>query len=371
MSSGQFKDVVSTIAEAEYVASYNWLDKKTPTILVPGAPPAWTPPTNVPNLEQDSGRYFRDPNAARWPQFPMEPAVRAVFSLHADFKTTKIDVVGCASTMGNLLKFAEEKDRSFVFRVEVIGNTVFLIRQGASPDEVISGVHGYGHTFPEAYTTWGTGLQGSASHQRLIKYRLGEINCLLRSEIDGYIENAFSEAGPSNPQAKLSKLSKDMSSLSLKAESKPVSEEASNRATSLVIESAGRQILQSAIFDLKTRSRYNGFNMADIYSKLWLSQIPNFAIAYHSSGKFVTPRPREVQGELKMWGKNNQRTLRQFHTTLHKLIAIAKQSKDHKLEVRRSGSGQLVITQVSGSWSALPHDLIAKWAGALSTPELS
>ena len=26
----------STISEVEYIASYNWLDQKTPTILVPG-----------------------------------------------------------------------------------------------------------------------------------------------------------------------------------------------------------------------------------------------------------------------------------------------------------------------------------------------
>lgn len=111
--------------------------------------------------------------------------------------------------------------------------------------------------------------------------------------------------------------------------------------------------------------------MNEIYPWLWLSQILNFVIAYHSLGKFETPRPRDVQAELKKWETRNQRTLRQFHTTLHKLIAIAKQSKDHKLEVRKYENGHLVITQVSGSWSALPHDLSAKWTGHLPTPEPS
>ena len=301
----------------------------------------------------------------------MEPAIRAVFFLHADFETTKIDVVGCASIMGNLFKSAEMNARPFVFRLEVIGNTVFLIRHGASPDEVISGVYGYGHTFPEAYTTWGTGLQGSASHQRLIKYRFGEINCLLRSSIDGYTEAAISEASSSNTQAKLSKLSKDMSSLSLVVESKPASEEASTRGTRLVIESAGRKIPQRAIFDLKTRSSYSGIHMDDIYPRLWLSQIPNFVIAYHDSGRFKTTSPRDVQAEVKEWETKKRRTIRDFHTNLHKLINIARQSKGHKLEVSWSGGSQLEIREVSGSWSALPHDLGAKWAGHLPTPALS
>lgn len=35
-SSPQFKDITPTIENCEYVASYNWLNKKRPTILVPG-----------------------------------------------------------------------------------------------------------------------------------------------------------------------------------------------------------------------------------------------------------------------------------------------------------------------------------------------
>jgi len=55
-------------------------------------------------LDEDSGEYFRDPNAARDPHFPVEPAIRAVFASHPDFKVAAIDIVGCGSTIGNLLR---------------------------------------------------------------------------------------------------------------------------------------------------------------------------------------------------------------------------------------------------------------------------
>jgi hypothetical protein len=36
-SAGKYRDVIPTITDCEYVASYNWLDgKNPPTILVPG-----------------------------------------------------------------------------------------------------------------------------------------------------------------------------------------------------------------------------------------------------------------------------------------------------------------------------------------------
>jgi hypothetical protein len=75
------------IERCEYVASYNWLDLKYPTILVPGmdslqavieskntnsmmyqgSPPLWSPSPSTKRLKEDSGEYFRDPNAARYP----------------------------------------------------------------------------------------------------------------------------------------------------------------------------------------------------------------------------------------------------------------------------------------------------------------
>jgi hypothetical protein len=78
------------IEKCEYLASYNWLDHpKDPTILVPGmdslpavsatkktnstmcqgSPPLWSPSLSTKRLKEDSGEYFRDPNAARYPQY--------------------------------------------------------------------------------------------------------------------------------------------------------------------------------------------------------------------------------------------------------------------------------------------------------------
>ena len=111
-----------------------------------------------------------------------------LYHINPDFEAGNADVVGCGSTLGNLLRFAAGADRSFHFKVEYIGKTLFLVRQEQSPTELLQGVRGYGHTFPEAYTTWDFEMRGSASHQRLIQYSFGGLKLIVRSETDGYLK---------------------------------------------------------------------------------------------------------------------------------------------------------------------------------------
>lgn len=177
------------IGDVQYVASYNWLDAKSPVILVPGSPPVWTPPVEDLQLKPDSRDVFRDINAAHYPSYPTEPALRSILALQPDFDLQSVDVVGCGSTIGNLLRFAGSKTKPFRFDVDVIGDTVFFVRRENSPTEVRKDVRGYGHTFPENYTSWEAETRGSISYQRIIQYEFGGLRFLARSETDGYIRD--------------------------------------------------------------------------------------------------------------------------------------------------------------------------------------
>lgn len=313
-------------------------------------------------------------NAASWPRFPVEPAIRAVFTVRPDFEGNDIDVVACGNTMGNLLRFAKSKEMSFEFNVEVIGKTVFLVRMGNPPQELIPDVRGYGHTFPEAYTSWDKDLQGSVSHQRVIKYRFGEIKCMLRFESDGYLNEKAGSGGNSSAQAKSlpSSAETEISSLLLKTKSTFVSEEIPAPMAHLTVELSGRNVPQNAIFDLKTRSAHKEIDMEEIYPRLWISQIPNFIIAYHNAGDFKDIQCQDVQDELKSWETNNGQHLRILYKILHQLISVVKQAKGHQIGVRRTERGPLEIRKLpKGCWSALPNDLKSKWTGLTTTEHKS
>ena len=137
------------ISDHQFVASYNLLQRFQNTIFVPGRPPVWTPLPGTTVLRPDSGEYYGDENAARFPDYSMEPAVKSIFHVEPSFDTSKIDVFGCGSTLGDILRVSMGTPQPFSFTVHMIGKTAFFLRRNHSPTELIENVHGYGHAFPE------------------------------------------------------------------------------------------------------------------------------------------------------------------------------------------------------------------------------
>ncbi|KAK5097073.1 hypothetical protein LTS08_007093 [Lithohypha guttulata] len=356
-------DLVAKINGVEYVASYDLTDGlKAPTILVPGKPPRWTPPSQPQNLHEDSDVYYRDPNSARHHKYPTEPAVRAVLHQHTDFAFSTIDIFGCGSTFGSLLSFVRNEERTFRFGVDRVGSTTFLVRKTNTPGEIIEDVRGYGHTFPEAYTTWESDVRASASYQRIIKYNFAGLSCVIRSESDGYLpdklEASHETLRPVRQDESL--LNGGLSSLGLGL--LPLTS-----IGPLVIEDAGDVIPQQAIFDLKTRSINQkerlGASTEEFLPRLWANQTPNFVLAFHKWGKFQLDEIhiKDVRDDVKAWEAQNVDVLSRLGKMYHKIVDLS--SVHGRFEVRRIGAGPLEIWTESTSWSALPKELREQFCG--------
>ncbi|KAK7510213.1 uncharacterized protein IWZ02DRAFT_427691 [Phyllosticta citriasiana] len=349
---------VAKITNREYIASYNWMEKeKGPTIMTPGklthsgSPSAWTPLDEPRQLQEDAGVYFRDSNAARYPKHPTEPAVRAIFAMNPHFPSEKVDIFACGSTLGNLLRFVRKTERPFRFLVQVVGNTVFFVRHEHSPTETLQGVKGYGHTFPEAYTTWEGRTKGSESHQRIVQHDFAGLNCLVRFESDGYLKNLDPEGEETDDE---------YPHLTI------------DTGTSLKMVTGGRKVAQNAVFDLKTRStkRIDQDVLGEEIQRLWLSQTPNFVLAYHDWGTFKDIRVDDIRKNIDVFENQHQEKLAQLATLLRKISTLAKARPDKKLEVRRKELDVLEIReQANGSSEVLPEDVKEWWMdGAAASP---
>ena len=328
-------------------------------------------------LQQDSpsGVYYRDINAARWPTFPIEPAIQAIYHSDASFDASKVDVVGCGSTLGNLLRFASSIGSTFHFKAEKIGETLFLVRQERSPTERIEGIRGYGHTFPEAYTTWDKDTKGSESHQRLLKYEFGGLEILLRSETDGYLkeklgtESSVAEKGTNpgtsnNFEEESVDVATALSSIAIAGQASEVA----NPKASLSVETTSTSISQASIFDLKTRSSWTPFSMSEILPRLWLNRTPNFILAQHTRGVFTNEsiQVTDVRREVEEWESSHASELRLFRGVIKKLTEVVDglAEGERKVGVWRIGNGDLQIRALTSSnrqWSALPKALQARW----------
>ncbi|TDZ16110.1 hypothetical protein Cob_v011022 [Colletotrichum orbiculare MAFF 240422] len=349
------------------MASYNWLDRSNPSIVVPGAPPRWTPVAKPDKLREDSGVFYRDQNAARYPKHPMEPAVQAVMTMHPQPLEKQVDLVACGSTLGNLLRFVRGDERPFRMLAEVVDGVVHLIRRENSPRETIPNIHGYGHAFPDANTTWDGSVRGSESHQRILRYSFGGLGCIVRYEGDGYVEDKLeSKISRGKHQSdKVCSVEEVIASLGdneIKAKIPDVS-------TRLQVQAGGFMVPQSAVFDLKTRSsKRKGCDiLGEELPRMWVSQIPNFVLAYHDHGVFNDIQVRDVSAEVRDWEKSMAKELSQLAALLHHIIGTARTRSEKKLEICRQTLDQLEIrAQTPGLPSVLGPDLRSRWGAWLA-----
>lgn len=275
--------------------------------------------------------------------------------------------------MGSLLRFARGVDKPFRFSVEVIGNTVFLVRKENSPTELIPDVRGYGHTFPDAYTTWEPTIKGSETHQRLIKYIFGGLQCLLRFECDGYINSTA--VADLHKTVSATDDTSDENDLLQAFQATSVSQSLTNSDKPLIVEySSGLEVDQASIFDLKTRSgRYKKeIDMADFLPIIYLKQIPNFIVAYHDGEGIFHPRDIKVQDldkDIRIWEAENKTALDRFATLLHKIIDMARNDDKGLLEVYSPSPARLEIHRQYGDGvHALPLSLREAWDGTPQAP---
>ncbi|KAL2160713.1 hypothetical protein VTH06DRAFT_910 [Thermothelomyces fergusii] len=348
---------LAAITDLRTVASYSWVDRPDsgPEILIPGRSPLWTPQATQIQLQEDSGHYYRDKNAARYPEHPMEPAV--VASLDADPALPReLDVFACKSTVGSLLSFVRGEGKEFRMLAYKAGRTVFLVRRENSPTELIQHMYGYGHAFLDANRTLEADVKGSASHQRIVRYVFGGLRVAVRFEADAYMKpgtgggdgevegdsDSDGDGGDSDSDsdsaARPALLRRPSSSttattpaaidnlataLSAAYTTKTTTTTATGRGrdgqpdnnsnndnsdnskkthSKLVVRRAGDPALvpHSALVDIKTRRAPSGAQqlgeaadalVAQELPRLWAAQVPALAVAFHARGLF---RPRDA-----------------------------------------------------------------------------
>ena len=220
------------------------------------------------------------------------------------------------------------------------------------------------------YTTWGDGVIGPESHQRVTRYDFGDMICLVHFEADGCLPGLLpKDIDVDRYQAEKQETDSIGGLLSSTNKAK-VSSPAPNGEDTPTLKAlqGGNHIPQSAIFDLKTRSTKKK-NVVDTIAeelpRLWISQTPNFILAYHTKGVFYDIHIYDVRDSVKKWEETNQEALVKFAVLLRKMVSFARSSDDGKLEIiLQERSAELEIReQCPDVGSALSSDIAKLWNG--------
>ena len=299
---------------------------------------------------------------------------------------------------------------------------------------MIEDIRGYGHTFPAAYTTWEdretvVGVGGSVGHWRVVRYRFGGMSVGVGGEGDGWVDfgdeveegkdgeeegkdgeeegkDGEEEGKDGEEEGKEEKKDGEEEKKDGEEEEKDVEEEGKNgeeegkdgeeedvgtgrervkvdqeevahkAAGKLTIEKThGPGVPQSKIFDLKTRSVRTEFTMDEVLPRLWLTRTPNFILAQHQRGVFLSEdiSVRNVEAEVEAWEREHGGELKVFRGVLRKLMDVVSGLGEGTggggrkvVGVWRVGDGELQVRELpegEKGWSALPRGLKGRWVG--------
>ncbi|KJZ77658.1 hypothetical protein HIM_02835 [Hirsutella minnesotensis 3608] len=309
------------ITNTELVSSYNWISGDGLKIVIPGKPPIWTLACGPQQIARDMGKFPLDLNDAIYPEHAVEPAVLSVMKMRPN--PLSVDLVACIHTLENLLDYVDGRTHfSFKILVEAVGETVHLIR--CDPKSTYMAKEPYIHHFVKANTSWSSDFVQSISHHRVVKYQLGGLNLLMRSESKAYDNTVDLSFGLENLS-----LGKSIVPRSVAAEG-------------LQVDFAGSLVPQSAILEIKTRSSRTAFKTFKCEVKhLWLLRVSQLVHAKHDRGLFDAAQIKDMNNTIRLWEATNQKIVHKFADLLRQITRRALANKGGKLLLVKSKDAPL------------------------------
>ncbi|KAH6656269.1 geranylgeranyl pyrophosphate synthetase [Truncatella angustata] len=349
-----------SIDNVKHLASYNWLEKPSPTIVVPGSPNLWLAPEGLRRVKKDSGHIYINQNAARHSDSPLEPLFQALNTTMPSYDVFSADVVTDRNNLRKLFEFAGRDKPAhelepFTMEVEVLGNTAFVSRVETSNSDTIQPdqFRGFGHEYGKAVTQ--IQVQGSTGHYRIISYNLGGLNFIIRHELQGFVDDDLISSVPDSLVKQTDQLPRKMDCLS-------IADRHSFASTPipLTVQELGRNVPIEQTLAIKTRGLHRDLTINELAPQLWISQTPKLVRAYHEKGTFRPTHPEDISKQIKEWENNSQERLNIFITLIRKILEAVKRIGGRATVKYDIQHDELAISELS-TRSLLPEDIRSKW----------
>jgi len=336
-----------TIENVKAVASYNWIESSTPTIVVPGSPAIWQEPKLPIAVPRDSGTVIIDQNGHRMPNAVLSPLIKAIQHIDPTFDFPSIDIVTDRNSLRKLFRWVKGsqfnihgglvKPKNFRIDVEVAGSgtVLFVGRDGKTQEEAGKG---YGLGFEKMFSKPAPGCEEFVGHCRIITYDFGNLQLLVRYEVDACLSTSDSP--------KMEKVEKSLDDIiaafsSLSVEKKSPGHEATSEipsakptftstttpgpASSLKVIPGGTLIPQEHTIELTTCSdKYiSTFDWAENFTQLYLSQTEHHFLGRHNFGKFISITKRKLHTpETEALGRKYKKSLEMLAVVLARIHAL-------------------------------------------------
>lgn len=322
------------------------------------------------------------------PRYPFEVVFQALEVTRPEgYSFDDIEVLTNRNSLRKLLDFAAGRGQDS-FRIDLYmvgGRTLVIERRERSVKEMIRGsVAGFGHNFEEVSTIPPKGLEDaqSSQHHRVVSYKLGNVRCAVRFEVDaGYglppavVSPTAHESASGKGKARagggaeglvqaLGNLSLDQTKPKVSPTSRPFQATDSNSA--LVIRRGDAAIPQEHTAEIKTRAKPGSIGKS--MSQLWFGRVGYLITAFHQNGNFgrvdITPMAERLRG----WEETeaNQTALRKLAGLLARLRELVEATPGKSCVAvceRLTRPPVLQLFEMTPHKRPLPDEVIGKFWG--------
>ncbi|KAG9076111.1 hypothetical protein FS749_012149 [Ceratobasidium sp. UAMH 11750] len=364
------------------LGSYNWVEHPTPLIIVPGYPPVWKEPTLPLQLDPDSGPAFIDQNAARSPNSPLEPMIRAISVIQGTpnsnltLSNENIDIVTDRNNLRKLMRFIcsngpnRHRNREFRIDAQLAPNdkTLVLTRYDKHSVDNSTDFRGYGHNFEAAVTSEPLPLEAMShistavsrlkitSYHRIIRYDFLGLRFMVRFEVDA-MTNLIKDDKPQNDADTLAEVPAHPSPPELCATPPGAAiRTPSKQVETVIVEGSGLRhavhgmiIPQSSLVELKTIKSKLNVKWSDVYPQLFLAQTPTAKVAKHVNGLVgVVQTYNNASEELQKAHADLSRDFRALVILLTQMRAVSARYRSLKkpLSFYWTGGGDLRVRTI-------------------------
>ena len=254
-----------------------------------GAPRKWKPlnlPMTVPKTGLEPMRFMPDPSLSC--EHPLEPLFRALSIMDSKVDFYETDMITDRINLWRLFRFAQGNTQSFRIKLSVIHNILLLTtaKHDITPTtEREFRSKNFGYNFEQTFTVSELS-SSSGNHLRAIRYALGKINCVVRSEIDAwYNEECDLPAGViESDRTQTPDIEDEDHPLDSLANSRYFRPE--NERNKMNVNDGGHTHSCSAMVEIKTKRIDKGPGKPAMLSQVWFSRTPYLFIGKHIKGTF-------------------------------------------------------------------------------------
>ncbi|KAH7090042.1 hypothetical protein BKA62DRAFT_109705 [Auriculariales sp. MPI-PUGE-AT-0066] len=344
------------------VASYSWLERPKPTILVPGSPPIWNDHPLPFKVEKDNFSAFVDQNGHRTPEYPLYSLFASILHISPKYDFIALDLLSDRNNLRKLLRWIRGRGihdatiKDFRIDVQRFQNTVIFVRMETKTIEVANKGYGLGFQQKVANAPPGPGAENQTGHNRMVRYMFEGIDMLVRFELDACLR-----ADPSDADT----LASELDSLTVSDDTNdnpdeiPVPHPA---GLTIVPGSNASMVPASRTIELVTVTRKfaHNINWVENYPQVLLSQTHHHFLGLHDFGRFTEVKRRtledmqngvigeEVEGDLKRLGK-----------ILVKILEVVRERDERELLSLVCQNGALSLRKRDDGRQAVPPEYVS------------